>query len=145
MERFLDKSFKPEERCANPNCRRLLSSGKIEIAKGDKTESYCMECGRAKLQGRRLPSKDDRQHGEKPKDAVCWGKCPTCGEEGWLYKWEGTYDDPKCLWCEGCIDEAHDRMREAEDAMADPSLVEGEDVEPWEEPEIEDCGEEEYY
>ena len=103
-----------------------------------------MDCGRARLQGRRLPSKADLQHGEKPKDAECWGKCPNCGEEGWLYKWEGTCDDSKCLWCEGCIDEAHDRMHEAEDAMAD--AFHENQGEPWEMSEEEEFGgEEEYY
>jgi len=44
----------------------------------------------------------------KPEGAVRYGKCPECGEEDWLFKWEG--DEPLC---EGCIDEAHARMHEA--------------------------------
>jgi len=56
----------------------------------------------------------------KPKDAVKYGRCPECGEEAWLFRWEGTYDNPECLWCEGCIDEAHDRMRDTDDTMNEP-------------------------
>jgi hypothetical protein len=49
-----------------------------------------------------------------PEGAVCFGKCPKCGEEDWLFKWEGA--DP---WCETCIDDAHDAMHDAEDAVAE--------------------------
>jgi len=48
------------------------------------------------------------------------GKCPGCGEvDVVLYSYEGTYDDPDDMMCEGCIDEFHARVHEAEDAMAD--------------------------
>lgn len=51
----------------------------------------------------------------RPEGAVSYGKCPECGEMAWLFEWEG--DEPAC---EGCIDETHDRMHEAEDIMNEP-------------------------
>jgi hypothetical protein len=47
------------------------------------------------------------------------GKCPGCGEVDMLYSYEGTYDDPEDMMCEGCIDEFHASVQEAEDAMAE--------------------------
>jgi hypothetical protein len=47
------------------------------------------------------------------------GKCPRCEETTTLHSFEGTYDDPDCLMCEGCIDEYHDDVSDAQDAMAD--------------------------
>lgn len=37
-----------------------------------------------------------------------------------LHSYEGTYDDPDDMMCKGCIDEYHDRCREAQDAMNEP-------------------------
>ena len=48
------------------------------------------------------------------------GKCPGCGESELLHAYEGTYDDPNDMMCEGCIEEYHDRAREAVDAMNEP-------------------------
>lgn len=50
----------------------------------------------------------------QPEGSLRFDKCPNCKEEDWLYCWEG--DEPSC---EACIDEAHARGHEAEDAMAD--------------------------
>ena len=57
-------------------------------------------------------------HG-KPKDAVRYGKCPGpfCGGE---YAWLFSSDCDKQPWCEGCIDEGHERAREATDVMNEP-------------------------
>ena len=53
----------------------------------------------------------------KPKDAERWGFCKGCEEWHWLFKYEGTYTDPNDLMCEGCIDEYHDSVHDAEEAM----------------------------
>lgn len=62
----------------------------------------------------------------QPPGAKKWGKCPGCGEWNWLFEFEGTDTDAGNLMCEGCIDEFHDSVHEAEDAMAERS--EPEDV-----------------
>lgn len=80
----------------------------------------------------------------KPEGAVKWGKCPNCEEEDWLFKYEGTYDDPDDLMCEGCIDEFHARVHEAEDAMAD-AMVDAQDYGGEESFEEEESAEEEPY
>jgi len=72
------------------------------------------------------------------------GKCPGCGEVGVLYSYEGTYDDPDDMMCEGCIDEFHDRGREAEDAMSDMVDTDGWADEEWTAEELE-YGDEDYY
>jgi len=64
-------------------------------------------------------SSTETKQREKPEGAIQWGKCPNCGEEDWLFKWEGTYSNPDCLWCETCIDDAHDAVHDAEDAIAE--------------------------
>jgi hypothetical protein len=50
---------------------------------------------------------------EKPEGAVKWGKCARCEEEDWLFKSEA-----EDLMCEACIDEFHDDVHDAEDAMS---------------------------
>jgi uncharacterized Zn ribbon protein len=67
----------------------------------------------------------------KPKDAKKSGKCPGCGEEAWLFEYEGTYDNPDDLMCESCIDEFHERVHEAEDAMSDMVDTDGWADEEW--------------
>lgn len=55
----------------------------------------------------------------KPEGAVKWGSCPGpfCnGEFAWLF----NSDCDSKPWCEGCIDEAHDRVNEALDVMNEP-------------------------
>ena len=54
----------------------------------------------------------------KPEGAKKYGKCLRCGEDSWLFEYEGTYDHPTDLMCEACINEFHERVHEAEDAMA---------------------------
>jgi len=73
---------------------------------------HCAYCHREEQQ-------KEREHliDFQPLGSLRFDKCPNCGEEAWLWCWEG--DEP---WCEDCIDEAHDRMHDAEDAMADASL-----------------------
>lgn len=55
----------------------------------------------------------------KPEGAAFYGKCPGpfCGGE---FAWLFNSDCDKNPWCEGCIDEAHDRAREAMDFMNEP-------------------------
>lgn len=54
----------------------------------------------------------------KPEGVKKWGTCRGCGEDAWLYEYEETEKDPENLMCEGCIDEYHARVHEAEDALA---------------------------
>jgi len=61
----------------------------------------------------------EKERPPRPEGAIQWGKCPKCEEEDWLFKWEGTCKDPNCLWCETCIDDAHDAIHDAEDAMVE--------------------------
>jgi hypothetical protein len=50
------------------------------------------------------------------------GKCHRCEETATLHSFEGTYDDPEEMMCEECIDEFHDDVHDAEDAMSDAYL-----------------------
>lgn len=49
----------------------------------------------------------------KPESAAFYGKCPGpfCGGE---FAWLFNSDCDKNPWCEGCIEEAHDRARDAD-------------------------------
>lgn len=79
----------------------------------------------------------------KPEGAKKWGVCPECKEEDWLYEWEGTYDDPNCLWCEGCIDEAHASQTDFDDVRftgIDEAHARGHDADYFLEEEIDDDG-----
>lgn len=72
----------------------------------------------------------------KPPGAKKWGTCPGCGEYDWLFEYEGGPND---LMCEGCIDEFHAAVHDAEDAMAEMS--ETDDLEEWTEQDYEEpCG-----
>lgn len=49
----------------------------------------------------------------KPEGGVYYGRCPGTfcdGEHAWLF----NSDCDEQPWCEGCIDEAHDRARDAD-------------------------------
>ena len=52
----------------------------------------------------------------KPVGAKKWGKCRGCGENAWLFEYEGTQKNPNDLMCEDCVDEFHGRVHDAEGA-----------------------------
>lgn len=60
----------------------------------------------------------------RPEGARKWGKCLGCGQWHWLFEYEGGPND---LLCEGCIDEFHARVHDAEDRMAQGSDRESEE------------------
>lgn len=96
----------PKAKIVCPNCGHKWN--------GTLREHYtCLKCRYAW----RIPERAWNKKAEQlwQDGAVRYDKClgEFCdGEYDWLYKWEG--EKP---WCEGCIDEAHARIREAEDAM----------------------------
>jgi len=102
----IDYSVVPKVKIHCPNCGHQWKAWLRE-------HYTCLKCRYAW----RVPEKAWNKKAEQlwQDGAVRYSKCPGefCdGEYDWLYKWEG--DEP---WCEGCIDEAHDRMNEAQDAM----------------------------
>lgn len=60
----------------------------------------------------------------RPEHARKWGKCLGCGQWHWLFEYEGGPND---LLCEGCIDEFHARVHDAQDRMAQGSERESEE------------------